>query len=181
MLKKVFSKILDIVVTVRASSLRAKIPRLARTLGYLILPKRWLEKKMWQDYYKQTLKVVKKVPLTTHVVLGIIKDFEKLALWSFEGNPVSTGLLLTRNYHYIRKNQDRLGVSVTSVNHMRFGPPLLKTKHGVMIVDDKEYPAPQGSVFLCEPKEMHNIRNDSNKSVKIVFIKGEYKPDDKIE
>ncbi|MFX1573254.1 MAG: cupin domain-containing protein [Promethearchaeota archaeon] len=53
--------------------------------------------------------------------------------------------------------------------------------NGVMIVNDKEFPAPQGSVFLCEPKEMHNIRNDSDKSIKIVFIKGEYKPDDKIE
>ena len=53
--------------------------------------------------------------------------------------------------------------------------------NGVMIVNNKEFPAPQGSVFLCEPKEMHNIRNDSNKPVKIVFIKGEYKPDDKIE
>ena len=52
---------------------------------------------------------------------------------------------------------------------------------GIMIVDDKEYPAPQGSVFLCEPKEMHNIRNDSSTPIKIVFIKGEYKPDDKIE
>ena len=52
---------------------------------------------------------------------------------------------------------------------------------GVMIIDDKEYDAPQGSVFLCEPKEMHNIRNSSDKPIKIVFIKGEYKPDDKIQ
>ncbi len=51
---------------------------------------------------------------------------------------------------------------------------------GIMIIDDKEYPAPQGSAFLCEPKEMHNIRNDSDKQLKIVFIKGDYKPDDKI-
>jgi mannose-6-phosphate isomerase-like protein (cupin superfamily) len=51
---------------------------------------------------------------------------------------------------------------------------------GVMIVDDKEYPALEGSAFLVEPKEMHNIRNDSDKDVKVVFIKGEYKPDDKI-
>ncbi|MFW9823666.1 MAG: cupin domain-containing protein [Candidatus Thorarchaeota archaeon] len=51
---------------------------------------------------------------------------------------------------------------------------------GVMIIDDKEYPAPQGSVFLCEIEEMHNIRNDSDKLVKIVFIKGDYKPEDKI-
>ena len=52
---------------------------------------------------------------------------------------------------------------------------------GVMVIDGIDYQAPEGSVFLCEPKEMHNIRNDSEKPVKIVFIKGEYKPDDKIE
>ena len=53
--------------------------------------------------------------------------------------------------------------------------------NGIMIIDEKEYDAPKGSVFLVEPKEMHNIRNDSKKSVKIVFIKGDYKPEDKIE
>jgi mannose-6-phosphate isomerase-like protein (cupin superfamily) len=53
--------------------------------------------------------------------------------------------------------------------------------HGVMIIDNKEYDAPQGSVFLVEPKEMHNIKNNSNDLVKIVFIKGDFKPDDKIE
>jgi len=52
---------------------------------------------------------------------------------------------------------------------------------GTMIVDGKDYEAPEGSVFLCEPKEMHNIRNDSKKPIKIIFIKGDYKPDDKIE
>ncbi len=52
---------------------------------------------------------------------------------------------------------------------------------GIMIIDDKEYDAPEGSVFLCEPKEMHNIRNDSSDPIKIVFIKGEFRPNDKIE
>lgn len=52
--------------------------------------------------------------------------------------------------------------------------------NGIMIIDENEYPAPEGTVFLCEPKEMHNIKNDSDKPIKIVFIKGEYKPDDKI-
>jgi mannose-6-phosphate isomerase-like protein (cupin superfamily) len=51
---------------------------------------------------------------------------------------------------------------------------------GVMIINRKEYEAPQGSVFLVEPSEMHNIRNDSTDSIKIIFIKGDYKPDDKI-
>lgn len=52
--------------------------------------------------------------------------------------------------------------------------------NGTMIVDDKEYDAPQGSVFQIEPKEMHNIRNTSNNTLKIVFIKSDYKPNDKI-
>ncbi|TFG25745.1 MAG: cupin domain-containing protein [Promethearchaeota archaeon] len=53
--------------------------------------------------------------------------------------------------------------------------------NGIMIIDGNEFKAPQGSVFLCEPREMHNIKNDSDKPIKIVFIKGQYKPDDKIE
>ncbi len=53
-------------------------------------------------------------------------------------------------------------------------------ENGVMFVDDKEYNAPQGSVFLVEPKEYHDIKNTSDKPLKIVFIKGDYKPNDKI-
>ena len=49
-----------------------------------------------------------------------------------------------------------------------------------MIVDDKEIAAPEGSAFLIEPREMHNIRNDSNSNIKVVFIKSQYIPDDKI-
>ena len=52
---------------------------------------------------------------------------------------------------------------------------------GVMIINGKEIVAPQGSVFLLEPNELHNIRNTSKKDTKIVFIKGEYKPEDKFE
>ena len=51
---------------------------------------------------------------------------------------------------------------------------------GVMIINGKEHDAPEGSVFLIEPGEMHNIRNVSGKTIKVVFIKGDYKPDDKI-
>jgi mannose-6-phosphate isomerase-like protein (cupin superfamily) len=50
---------------------------------------------------------------------------------------------------------------------------------GKMIVNDKEYNAPEGSVFLIEPKETHNIKNTSDETIRVVFIKGEYKPDDK--
>jgi len=52
--------------------------------------------------------------------------------------------------------------------------------NGTMIINGKEHDAPQGSVFLVEPKEMHNIKNTSSKTIKIIFIKGDYKPDDKI-
>jgi len=51
---------------------------------------------------------------------------------------------------------------------------------GVMIVDDIEHEAKEGTVVFCEPKEYHNIRNDSDKNIKIVFIKSQYLPDDKI-
>ncbi len=53
--------------------------------------------------------------------------------------------------------------------------------NGTMIIDGKEYDAPQGSVFLVEPKEMHNVKNNSDKPIKVIFIKGEYKPEDKFE
>lgn len=52
---------------------------------------------------------------------------------------------------------------------------------GSMIVDNETYDAPQGTVFLIEPNELHNIRNDSSKPIKIIFIKGKYKPQDKFE
>jgi len=52
--------------------------------------------------------------------------------------------------------------------------------NGIMIINDKEINALEGSIFLVEPKEMHNIRNESDKAIKIVFIKGEYMPEDKI-
>jgi len=52
---------------------------------------------------------------------------------------------------------------------------------GVMIIDGEDIVAPQGSVFLIEQNELHNIHNNSKKDLKIVFIKGEYKPEDKFE
>ena len=52
--------------------------------------------------------------------------------------------------------------------------------NGTMIIDEKEHDASQGSVFLVEPKEMHNIKNSSKNDLKIIFIKSSYKPDDKI-
>lgn len=53
--------------------------------------------------------------------------------------------------------------------------------NATMIIDGTKYDAPAGSVFLVESKETHNIVNDGSEEVKLVFIKGEYKPDDKFE
>ncbi|TXT55550.1 MAG: Cupin domain protein [Promethearchaeota archaeon] len=52
---------------------------------------------------------------------------------------------------------------------------------GIMVINGKDYAASEGSAFLIEPREMHNIRNESSSPIKVVFIKGEYRPDDKIE
>ncbi|MBY9018549.1 MAG: cupin domain-containing protein [Candidatus Lokiarchaeota archaeon] len=53
--------------------------------------------------------------------------------------------------------------------------------NGLMIVNGKKHDAPQGSVFLIEPNEIHNIKNNSEDQLKVLFIKGEYKPEDKYE
>ncbi|HUV59751.1 MAG TPA: diadenylate cyclase [Desulfatiglandales bacterium] len=67
--------------------------------------------------------------------LSIIKEFEKIVLWSYEGEPVATGLLLTRNFHDLKKNQAQLGIHITPVRKIKFGSRLLSLKRGVMIVD----------------------------------------------
>jgi mannose-6-phosphate isomerase-like protein (cupin superfamily) len=52
---------------------------------------------------------------------------------------------------------------------------------GIMIVNGTRHAAPQGSVFLIEPNETHNIHNNSKDQLKVIFIKGAYKPEDKYE
>jgi len=49
-----------------------------------------------------------------------------------------------------------------------------------MIVNDVPYQAKAGDAFRIEPGEKHDIHNDSDKPVKVVFIKCPYIPDDKI-
>ena len=49
-----------------------------------------------------------------------------------------------------------------------------------MIVDDQSFRAEPGDAFRIEPGEAHNIVNDGNEPVKLIFIKCPYIPDDKI-
>ena len=48
-----------------------------------------------------------------------------------------------------------------------------------MIVDGEPQQAAQGDVFRLEAPERHNIVNDTQGPVKVVFIKVPYLPDDK--
>ncbi len=67
-------RLLDAVVAIRTSPVRRWIPRPLRSLGYRLLPKRRLARKMWQEEYRRTLSAVRTSPLRTSVRLGIIKD-----------------------------------------------------------------------------------------------------------
>lgn len=50
---------------------------------------------------------------------------------------------------------------------------------GVMVVDGDEHPARQGLAYYVEPGEAHDIRNNSNMPLSVVFIKYPYDPEDK--
>ncbi len=52
---------------------------------------------------------------------------------------------------------------------------------GRFICDDTEHPIAVGTAFRIEPGEVHNIVNDTDTPLKAVFIKSEYKPDDKVK
>jgi len=49
-----------------------------------------------------------------------------------------------------------------------------------MVVDGVEYPAVEGDAFRVEAPERHDIVNDSEADVKVVFVKTPYLPEDKI-
>lgn len=51
---------------------------------------------------------------------------------------------------------------------------------GILSVNGKEYQAVQGDVFRLDPEERHDIRNEDATSLKLVFIKCPYVPDDKV-
>lgn len=48
-----------------------------------------------------------------------------------------------------------------------------------LIVDGKEMPTKEGDAFRLEPPERHDIRNDTQQTVKLVFVKCPYLPHDK--
>ena len=48
-----------------------------------------------------------------------------------------------------------------------------------MIVDGQDIRTRQGDVFRLEPPERHDIRNDTNQTIRVIFIKTPYLPKDK--
>ena len=51
----------------------------------------------------------------------------------------------------------------------------------LMIVSGQQYRVRVGDAFRIEPKEPHNIINDTNGPIDAVFIKHTYKPKDKVD
>ena len=49
-----------------------------------------------------------------------------------------------------------------------------------MLVDDVEYQTEEGDVFRIEPSEKHDLVDDTDEVVKVLFIKAPYLPDDKV-
>ncbi|HDN85015.1 cupin domain-containing protein [Candidatus Aerophobetes bacterium] len=49
-----------------------------------------------------------------------------------------------------------------------------------VLINDKEYRAKEKDAFRVEPLEKHDILNDTQDEVKVVFIKVPYLPKDKI-
>lgn len=49
-----------------------------------------------------------------------------------------------------------------------------------ILINDEPYQVRQGDAFRVSPKEKHDIHNNTNSNVKIVFIKCPYIPEDKI-
>lgn len=54
------------------------------------------------------------------------------------------------------------------------GTPIIK-------INETEYRTEIGDAFLIEPKEIHDIINDTQVPVKVIFIKYPYLPEDKVD
>jgi len=51
---------------------------------------------------------------------------------------------------------------------------------GKVYINEVEHQAELGDAFRIEPKERHDILNDTDEPIKMVFIKSPYLPEDKV-
>lgn len=70
--------------------------------------------------------------------LGLLSDFQHIVLRDYEGEPISTGVILTRNFYYIKQNAKKIGISLTPVKKLSFKTDLLETKRGLMLVNGEK-------------------------------------------
>lgn len=88
----------------------------------------------------------------------------------FRGPKIEWGIILL-------KPQETLGVHFHNETEETFyfieGEPR-------MIVNDTSYRVKKGDVFRIEPKEKHDIINDTPDPAKTIFIKAPYNPEDKV-
>jgi len=50
----------------------------------------------------------------------------------------------------------------------------------LMVVEGEEHRVAEGDAFRLEPKERHDIRNDTKVPVQLLFIKAPWLPEDKV-
>jgi len=50
-----------------------------------------------------------------------------------------------------------------------------------MVINDEVFQTREGDAFRVEPREKHDVVNDTDRAVKVVFIKSPYLPEDKID
>ncbi|MCP4763492.1 MAG: cupin domain-containing protein [archaeon] len=51
---------------------------------------------------------------------------------------------------------------------------------GKIIINNEDYPLKKGDAYYLEPKESHLLENTGTDDLKVLFIKHQYKPDDKV-
>ncbi|MEW6608008.1 MAG: cupin domain-containing protein [bacterium] len=49
-----------------------------------------------------------------------------------------------------------------------------------MVIDNQSYRVKEGDAFKISPKEKHDIINDTEQTIRIIFIKVPYLPEDKV-
>lgn len=69
--------------------------------------------------------------------LNLLSDFQRIILRDYEGEPVSTGVILTRNFYYLKQNVEKLGIILTPIEKLSFKGSFLQIKRGLMLVDGK--------------------------------------------
>lgn len=102
--------------------------------------------------------------------LALLSDFQRIILRDYEGEPVSTGVILTRNFYYIRQNAEKIGITLTPIKKLMFKNSFLQTKRGLMLVDGKN------SLFVINRQRriyaVATQKGDSGDSIE----EGEYVP-----